>query len=218
MLKILDDWIDDLPWQFQNQKRIEILLKAFAKQMQEVADMFVDLYELTDIDLAVGKNLDFVGTIIPLSRAEAGEYIGMNAGIDDETYRRVLRSKLARNVNNCTYYDLQETLLQLGSQGKFTYQENANNPATIIFEAAAKNLGTDDRWIFYYPLDKAAGVQIKLKQDISVDTTTLKVGLNLRTRKAVNIFPADLTQNVTYTDWHVGTAMTIVEEWELRGE
>lgn len=217
-MKMLDDWIDDLPWQFQNQKRINVLIAAFAKQMQEVADMFEELYTLTDIDIAAGKNLDFVGTIIPLSRAEAGEYIGMNASIDDETYRRVLRSKLARNVNNCTYYDLQETLSQLGSQRKFTYKESTNNPATIILEAAAKSLGFDDRWIFFYPLDKAAGVQIKLKQNISVDNTEIKVGLNLRTRKAVNIFPANLTQDVTYTNLHVGTAMAIVEEWELKGE
>lgn len=214
-MKIHDDWIDDLPWQFQNQKRIEVLLKAFSKQMQEVADMFVDLYQLTDIDPAEGKNLDFVGTIIPLSRAEAGEYIGMNASIDDETYRRVLKSKLARNVNNCTYYDLQETLSQLGSQGKFSYTENAENPATIILEAAAKDLGTDDRWIFFYPLDKAAGVQLKLKQKTNIRNTILQVGLALRRRREINIFPTDIVQDTAYSVWNVGAASTVCETWEL---
>ena len=33
---ILDDWIEDMPQQFQGKERIEALISAFAKQIEEL--------------------------------------------------------------------------------------------------------------------------------------------------------------------------------------
>ena len=66
-MQIADIWLRDLPQQFQSKHNIEVLIKAFSKQMQELDKVFQDLNTMTDIDDAVGQNLDYVGTIIPLT-------------------------------------------------------------------------------------------------------------------------------------------------------
>lgn len=72
-MKIVDNWLNDLPQQFLEKKNIEALIRAFSKQLQELQQVFDDLENLTDLDTATGQNLDMVGTIIPLSRKEAGD-------------------------------------------------------------------------------------------------------------------------------------------------
>ena len=72
-VKILYNWLNDLPQQFLEKERIEAVIKAFSKQMEEVNSAFMELETLTDIDSATGKNLDMVGTIVPVSRTEAQE-------------------------------------------------------------------------------------------------------------------------------------------------
>ena len=67
-MKIVDNWLNDLPQQFLEKKNIEALIRAFSKQLQELQQVFDDLENLTDLDTATGQNLDMVGTIIPLRK------------------------------------------------------------------------------------------------------------------------------------------------------
>ena len=117
-MQIADIWLRDLPQQFQSKHNIEVLIKAFSKQIQELDKVFHDLNTMTDIDDAVGQNLDYVGTIIPLTRKEAGELAGIGVTdpvISDDRYRQFLRYQNLVNTNECTYYDLMEGLaLQIG--------------------------------------------------------------------------------------------------------
>ena len=75
-MKIVDNWLNDLPQQFLEKKNIEAMIRAFSKQLQQVQDVFEELTNCTDLDAAIGKNLDMVGTIIPLSRKEAAMLAG----------------------------------------------------------------------------------------------------------------------------------------------
>ena len=113
---IIDEWMRDMPQQFLGKKNIEVLVAAFSRQLQEIRQVFDDMNTKVDLDTAVGQNLDYVGTIIPLSRKEAGELAGINDTdpvISDERYRQFLRYKLLVNTNECTYYDLMEGLALL---------------------------------------------------------------------------------------------------------
>ena len=75
-MKVLDNWLNDIPYQFQNKKNIEVLIKAFSRQLSELEDVFISLNLNTDILSAKGKNLDMIGDIINLSRIEAAKYTG----------------------------------------------------------------------------------------------------------------------------------------------
>ena len=134
-MKIVDSWLNDLPQQFLEKKNIEALIRAFSKQLQEIEDVFDDLKNLTDLDTATGQNLDMVGTIIPLSRKEAGILAGINVEdpvISDERYRQFLRYKNLVNTNECTYYDLMDGLALLWDVSPIYYIEEPDMPATII--------------------------------------------------------------------------------------
>ena len=132
---ILKDWLRDLPMQFLGKKNIEVLIKAFARQLQELDTVFDELNSKTDLDTAMGQNLDYVGTIIPLTRKEAGELAGLNVEepvMSDERYRQFLRYKLLVNTNECTYYDLMNGLALLWDVSPIYYIEDPDLPATII--------------------------------------------------------------------------------------
>jgi hypothetical protein len=70
-----DRWIRDLPQQFQEKENIEILIKALARQMDEVEAVLEDVNALTNLETANGINLDYVGDILNLSRKAATEIV-----------------------------------------------------------------------------------------------------------------------------------------------
>lgn len=135
-MKIHNDWICDLPSQFQGKQNIETLIKAFSRQLEDVLNVFKELDTKTDIDVAEGKNLDMAGSIVSMSRVEAASFAGVDVSnplASDDIYRRILTYKKLRNTNSCTYYDIIEGLqLIWGTSSPVYYQEKPERPATIF--------------------------------------------------------------------------------------
>lgn len=135
---ILKDWLKDLPMQFLGKKNIEVLIKAFAKQMQELDVVFDELNSKTELDTATGQNLDYIGTIVPLTRKEAGELAGIGVTepvMEDERFRQFLKYKLLKNTSDCTYFDIMqsiEILWGIGKAERIQYLERPSRPAAIF--------------------------------------------------------------------------------------
>lgn len=165
---IADQWFADMPQQFLGKKNIEVLIRAFARQMQELAQVFGDLTEKTDLDTAAGQNLDYVGTIIPLTRKEAGELAGIGVAepvISDERYRLFLRYQLLRNASEGTYYDLIDGIELMWGYKGIHYLEEPRYPATIIFQTDRMELDTEDLVEFHPELCiRAGGVGVILRK------------------------------------------------------
>lgn len=161
---IYDNWIRDLPQEFQDAEKINIFIKAFSTQLNEVYQMFNELNELTDLETAIGKNLDYVGTIIPLTRKEAADMFYFQKEIDDDLYRKFLKFKLKKMTNLCTYYDIISSISELLNVSNIFYEEPKDNPATIIIKIPDIKISEENRWIFDYPFIKAAGVNLQFKK------------------------------------------------------
>lgn len=135
-MKIYNDWMCDLPSQFQDKNNIEILIKAFSRQLEDVLNVFKELDIKTDIDVAEGKNLDMAGSIVAMSRVEAASFAGVDVNTplaSDDIYRRILTYKKLRNTNSCTYYDIINGLqLIWGTSSPVYYREKPERPATIF--------------------------------------------------------------------------------------
>lgn len=163
-----EKWLRDMPQQFLGKKNIEVLVRAFARQLDEVRQVFEDLTEKTDIDTAVGQNLDQVGTIIPLTRKEAGEMAGIGTlepVISDERYRLFLRYQLLRNTSECTYQDLIDGIELLWGYNRIHYREEPEHPAMIIFQTERMDLDEEDRIEFRPELCiRPAGVGVMLRK------------------------------------------------------
>lgn len=161
---ILDDWIYDLPQQFQGKKYIEVLIKAFSRQIEELHEVFRQLDTQTDLESAVGKNLDMVGDIITLTRKEAGVLAGIDVEdpvISDERYRQFLKYQMLVNTNECTYYDLMDGLALLWNVSPIYYKEDPALPAVIVLTMPFLTPGGKVVTLGEVPMVKPAGVRIE---------------------------------------------------------
>lgn len=173
---ILDKWLQDIPQQFQGKRNIEVIISAFAKQLQELEQVFEDLNTKTDLETATGLNLDMVGTIIPLSRKEAGELAGVGVTdpvISDERYRQFLKYKNLVNTNRCAYYDLMTGLQLLWDVQPVYYIEDPDMPATIILTMPFLKPGGEVVRLGEVPMIKPGGVRIEFQYQIKVVVETL---------------------------------------------
>lgn len=161
-------WLGDMPRQFLGKRNIEVLVRTFARQLDEIWRVFEDLTEKTGIDTAVGQNLDLVGTIIPLTRKEAGEMAGIGVlepVISDERYRLFLRYQLLRNTSECTYQDLIDGIELLWGYNRIHYREDPEHPAVIIFQTDRMDLDEEDLIEFHPELCiRPAGVGVTLRK------------------------------------------------------
>ena len=175
----LDSIIMDFPEQFRNKHNIDVLVKALDHQLQEVLDMLNQLQTDTTMDSSVGKQLDGVGDIVVLSRAEAallsGEEIYYSV-IDDERYRRFLKYKAFRNVVDGTYYDIMEAMKKVWEVDNIYYSEELSQPATIIL--TMPTIGPDGEPIVLgeVPAIKPGGVGMRYMYQIRAE---VQVGKNI---------------------------------------
>lgn len=173
---ILKDWMEDMPMQFLEKRKIEVLIRAFSRQMQELDSTFEELNTKTGIDTAMGQNLDYVGTIIPLTRKEAGVLAGINVEepvMSDERYRQFLKYKRLVNTNECTYYDLMDGLALLWDVSPIYYIEDPDFPATIILTMPFLKPGGEVVRLGEVPMVKPAGVRIEFQYRIKAVVETL---------------------------------------------
>ena len=163
---ILDKWLDDLPQQFQGKKYIEALISVFAKQLEDLYKVFKQLDTETDLDSAVGMNLDMVGDIVTLTRKEAGVLAGIDVEdpvISDERYRQFLKYQMLVNTNECTYRDLMDGLALLWDVSPIYYREDPALPAVIILTMPFLTPGGKVVTLGEVPMVKPAGVRIEFE-------------------------------------------------------
>lgn len=169
-------WLNDVPQQFQDKRNIEILIKAFERQLNELEAVFSDLDTKTDLDSAVGVNLDNVGGIVGLTRKEAGLLAGPDTVppvMSDERYRQFLKYKTLVNTNECTYYDLMDGLSLLWDISPIYYIEDPALPAVIILTMPFLKPGGEVVRLGEVPMVKPSGVRIDFQYKVKVTVETL---------------------------------------------
>ena len=139
---VADKWLRELPQQFQDKRKIEVLIRAFGRQIDEVLEVFDQLKTETTFDRAVGQNLDYIGDIMATTRKDAQKILmaANNTEITDEVYRKVLTYKALQNSCDCTYYDIMESINLLWDTDNIKYVEDPERPASIYIELPEANL------------------------------------------------------------------------------
>ena len=157
----------DLLEQFRNRKNIAAICDALDKQTAALAEAFTAIANETDIDTAVGAQLDRIGNIVGLTRSEAGVLCGQTGYldiVDDELYRKYLKYKAFRNSSDCTYQSIIAAMRAiLGNDAKINYEEDENFPATLILDVRTN--GEDEVFIGGIPPIKPAGVNVEYTVD-----------------------------------------------------
>ena len=169
---VLDNLEKSFPLQFQGKQNIGALCSVLYEQLKEVEDVFKALKYERSLDTAVGKQLDRIGDIVGLTRAEGallcGKEIYFNV-LDDERYRLYLKYKAYKNANNCTYEDVIKQVALVVGDGKFSYSEDMSYPATILLSLNLNNNGVVS--LVNLPTISPAGVNVMYDNKISATIT-----------------------------------------------
>lgn len=161
-MQIIDNWLSDIPQQFLGRERIEALIGAFSRQLQEIQGVFDGLDNLTDIDRAAGRNLDMVGNIVSLTRKDATAIIrkANDYVLTDDIYRQILRYKVLKNSCECTYEDIMDAASLLFDMDMISYREPPDRPATILLSLPTVSLDEPDPAVGRVLAVKPAGVAV----------------------------------------------------------
>ncbi len=200
--------LQEFPQQFQSRQTISILVRALARQLDELYQVFDGLMRMRSVDTAQGAQLDGAGDIVVLSRSDAMRLIKGAITydiIDDEHYRHYIRYKILKNTSTCTYYDIIAAIQMLWGAEDIEYYENPMEPATmtITFPEPDGAVELDD-----IPPIKAAGVGVHIRA-----TSRVKVNQNLyagsvfRTLEQVRFHPAERKPKIRQTLYNGCRAM-----------
>lgn len=137
--RLVDEWKRELPAQFQDHINIDAIIDAVGGQLTELEDAYEGVRDRTDILTATGKNLDYIGDIVGISRNEAYSLLEIT-NIDtltDDVYRSVLYFQILKNNSDSTYENLMKGLhLLWGDKALIRYSEN---PVTELYNGKAWN-------------------------------------------------------------------------------
>ena len=153
----------DLLEQFRGHPNIEAFQRALARQLTEVYEFFLQLNVLRSLQTAEGVQLDGIGDVVVMSRADAltiSKIANQNVPMDDPTYRVYLAWKIALNTTDCTHRNVYNALRLFWQNSPLYYSEDVNHPATIFFETP--NLSPEDNaaLLLTAPKVKPAGVAL----------------------------------------------------------
>ena len=170
--------IEDFPWQFREKPKIEALCQCWDRQFEEIFSCLEQMKLILDVDRAQGAQLDRIGDIVVLSRADAG-LLAAQAGnldfdvIDDVRYRKYLKYKILENTSNATYKDIISAIKMIWGADKIKYLENEEGPASLTVSFPYHYTAGD---VFILPPLTAAGVGINVRAETELqpDPATLK--------------------------------------------
>lgn len=204
---------EDLLEQFRGKPNTEVLMKALARQLQDVYQFFVDLREKRTLAKSEGKQLNGIGDIVVLSRPEAGflaSKMNPDSVLDDDLYRKYLTYKVFLNTNTCTYPDVIKALKMFWDTSPLYYSEDLEHPATMFFSTPTLRPEDNAGALLQVPKVKAAGVTLKLlaTTETPLEPVVLR-GCAVLANIAVTQLPEmdwehSLTQNLKI-GYHVGS-------------
>lgn len=170
--------IKDFPWQFRGKPKIEALCQCWDRQFEQIFSCLEQMKLILDVDRAQGAQLDRIGDIVVLSRADAG-LLAAQAGnldfdvIDDVRYRKYLKYKILENTSNATYKDIISAIKMIWGADKIKYLENEEGPASLTVSFPYHYTAGD---VFILPPLAAAGVgiHVRAETELQPDPATLK--------------------------------------------
>lgn len=171
----------DLIEQFRGKPNIEALLRVLETQLDELYAFFDDLRDLRNVADAMGNQLDGIGDIVELTRADAGSLSAIaNPGqnLDDEVYRTFLFYKIWKNTNTCTYPDIIKSF-QMFWDLPLYYSEDPDEPATMILSSDILKPEDNSYKLLTAPMIKAAGVKLIVRTVTLADVSNLTIIPNM---------------------------------------
>lgn len=157
--------VSDLLEQFRGKKNIGVIVESYAAQLQEVYEFLLSLLNLLDLDACTGAQLDLIGSIVVLTRYDARVMVGESYEgevLDDGLYRKLIKWKILRNTNDCTYWSIMKGIKMFWDKTPVYYRTDPEIPATILLTTPPLAPETNPRDLLEMPIIRPGGVDLKL--------------------------------------------------------
>lgn len=133
-----DRYIDLVPSENSDKPKFIAWLNVPAEIMDNAYELSNDMYTYFDIDAAVGDQLDILGEWVGVERRLNFEPVHGPAIMTDDTYRSVIKSKIARNAWRGTNGEYLELWNQALPSTPIIYSDNQDMSISVVA------LGTPD--------------------------------------------------------------------------
>ncbi len=173
---------NDLVSQFRHQSNTKVLMTAIAKQLQEFYEVQEELIAMRWLKNATGKQLDGIGDIVVLTRAEATrlERSKSNSNeVNDDLYRKYLYYKLFLNTSTGTRKEIMKALSFFWNEAPLYYSEKPEFPATIFVETPELSANVPIEGLLEAPIIKPAGVRFIVQVNTKTTNDECKLYLAL---------------------------------------
>lgn len=130
--------------QYANSVKFNQLLQVLLRKFDEVSQVLVRMDTALDLDLAVGAQLDMLGSTVGAGRTVGFQPSGdVSPVLDDATYRIYIKAKIAQNQWDGTLPSLYPIWQQLFPGGSIIIIDNQNMTADITLTGAFTSITQD---------------------------------------------------------------------------
>src|SRR6185312_9698578 len=144
--------------EYQQSPKMLAWLRSNLQPYQDINILLYGWLSNFDIDLAVGVQLDTLGVIVGQSRTVGFQpSAGVSPILDDETYRILLKARIAQNHWDGKSNSLQAIWQNLFPGGRIAVDDGQNMTATILLSGSFTSI-TQDLIIHGYIVARPQGV------------------------------------------------------------
>lgn len=130
--------------QYRNSPKFNKLLKVLLRKFDDVSQVLVRMDTALDLDVAIGVQLDMLGTVVGANRTVGFQPSnGVSPVLDDATYRIYIKAKIAQNQWDGTVLSLYPIWQQLFPGGSIIILDNQNMTVDITLTGAFTSITQD---------------------------------------------------------------------------
>jgi len=130
--------------QYVNSPKLNKLLNVLLRKFDDVTNCMIQLDTALDLDDAIGKQLDQLGTIVGASRTLAFQPShSVSAVLDDGTYRTLIKARIAQNQWDGTIDSLYAAWYSLFPTTSIVIADNQDMTATLFIGGLPSSLLLD---------------------------------------------------------------------------
>lgn len=130
--------------EYQNSPIFLGWLRAALGPLDDITNLGTQFTGAFDLDTAVGPQLDMLGVIVGQSRTVAFQPTGnVSPTLDDDTYRLLLKARIAQDTWDGTIDSLQTIWSMLFPGGRIVIGDQQNMTATVIVSGAFSSITQD---------------------------------------------------------------------------
>lgn len=145
--------------QYALSPKLNALLRVLLQKFDDASQVLVTMDTALDLDIAVGAQLDMLGTVVAANRTVGFQPSGgVSPVLDDTTYRLYIKAKIAQNQWDGTLPSLYPIWQRLFPSGKIIIIDNQNMTADITLTGAFTSI-IQDLIVNGYIVPRPEGVQ-----------------------------------------------------------